>query len=155
MKHLFEELQDQAAHMAQQVEDGYETHLDGLIFFHDLERNSAELIELAKRYKDYHELTLIEEIASHNGEYRGFDIRHTNGREVYSFKNIPEFMTLEEKRKEIEDKFKHAYKGIGKSTQLTKDESGKTFWVDADGTLQPLPEVKNTKGFITVKEKKQ
>lgn len=77
-----------------------------------------------------------------------------SGRQMYSYKNIPQITEIEENKKVLEDKFKSAFLGFQKGTVQTTIVEDVTYWIDDNGELNLFPELSIGKSFITVKKLK-
>ena len=153
---MFIAIQDELVNTREQVENGEMLNLDGLIKMREAKKQAEAILETVKNF----EADRINEISNEasqypNNKYNGFIITSVNGRETFNFKSIPQITELESTKKDLEDKFKSAFKGVVKGIVQTTEVDGIKYWIDENSELQLLPEFSIGKSFLMVKETKK
>lgn len=151
---MFIQIQDELINTKLQVEEGELSNLDGLIKLRQAKEEAEKVLEIVKSFEDERINEIANEAESYKGKYCGYEIKSVNGRKNYNFKGIPEIEEIQSKASELQDKYKNALEGFIKGTVQTVDEDGVKYWVDADGQLNPFPELSYGKSYITVNKPK-
>lgn len=127
-----------------------EKYIEGDLYILDA---VLELRKIKEFYKN--ELSLIElfekqylseiEMASKDypgGDYRGYKFKVTQGRKTFDYSNIPELMKIKNDLSLVQNKYKQAWEGFQKGIQP----------ISEDGEILPLPTVKYSSGYLTIKK---
>ena len=139
---MFLEIQSELLEIENQVIEGELSNLDALIKMRNARTQADKINEISNEASNYPE------------GYCGFEIKMVNGKELYSFKNIPQIVQLDNDKKALEDKFKTAFKGIVKGVVQTAEEDGVKYWIDENSEMQPIPELNIGKSYLLVKQKR-
>jgi len=146
------ELQDYLINVANKVEEGELSNLDGLI---ELRKNKEELeksLEIIKEFESNRINQIANEAAEYPKGYKGFKITQVSGKKMYKFDNCPIVTQLDQKKKDAENFYKSGFEGFQKGTVQGKEVDGVWMWIDGDGDLQPFPEMNVGKSFLQIKE---
>jgi hypothetical protein len=147
---LYIQLQDELINTIHQIDNGELSHLDALIEMRKHRKAAEMIIEITKDFEQINIDKIAELAEQYGGNYKGHEIKHVNGRTTYECKGIPEYDALSVELKKVADKYKSAFIGVQKGIVQTTNVDGATYWVDENGELHPLPEIKITKSYITV-----
>lgn len=132
----FEQLSDTFLKQADKYDNGDINALETAILMRkDYERLEIQM-NMRKQWIEENKESINEESSKYPEGYKGYKIV-LQSRSTMSFKNIPEWIKLENAKKEFEAKSKAALKMVEKGG----------LNVDADGQEIPLPEI-NTTAFI-------
>lgn len=141
---LHAEQQDQMLNVINDVNNGDLPVLDALIYL-EQQRKKLELsLEIAKAFKDDFFERIAEQAEEYKDGYNGYKIEVRNGGKIYSYKNIPEWVKAEQKKKDIEAKYKSALEAKLKGNAYAG--------VSEDGEELPMPEISYRKSSIVLKE---
>jgi len=152
---MFLEIQSELLEIENQVIDGELSNLDALIKMRNARTQADKINEIVKTFEDNRINEIANEASQYPEGYCGFEIKMVNGKELYSFKNIPQIVQLDNDKKALEDKFKTAFKGIVKGVVQTTEEDGVKYWIDENSEMQPIPELNIGKSYLLVKEKRK
>ena len=136
----------------QQCEEGELSNLDALIKMREAKEKAEIILSFVKKFEDDRINEISNEAESYKGTYCGFEIKMVNGRQMYSYKHIPQISEIENSKKTIEDKFKNAFIGFHKGTVQTTTIEDVKYWIDENGELNLFPELSIGKSFLTVKK---
>lgn len=152
---LFIQMQDELINTARLAEEGEMSKLDAVLYMSGYKKNLEEGLAIIKDFEDKNINEIAHEASQYPEGYKGFEIKEVSGRKKYSFKNVPEIEQAQSDVKKLEDKYKSAFDGVVKGTvQVVEDnETGVKYWVDADGCVNPLPELSIGKSYLLIKEK--
>lgn len=153
-KKMFQEIQNELFETKNQVFEGELSNIDGLIKMRKAKKEAETILEIVKDFENERLYEIATETEANDGKYHGYEIKQVAGRELFSFKNVPQIVELDSNKKTLEDKFKTAFKGVIKGVVQTTLIDGVTHWIDENGEVQPLPELNIGKSFLTVKEPK-
>ena len=132
----FEQLSDTFLKQADKYDNGDVDALETAILMRkDYERLEIQM-NMRKQWIEENKESIDEEASKYPEGYKGYKIV-MQSRSTSSFKNIPEWIKLENAKKEFEAKSKAALKMVEKGG----------LNVDADGQEIPLPEI-NTTSFL-------
>jgi len=154
-KEYFIKVQEELIDLKNQTIEGEISNLDALIKMRKAKDEAEKVLEIVKDFENERINEITQEAQSYGGVYCGYEIKSVNGRQIYNFKGIEQISELEQKKKEIEDKFKNAFIGFQKGVVQTTEVDGIRYWIDEDGELQLFPELTIGKSYITIKEKKR
>ena len=152
---MFLEIQTELLDIENQVVEGELSNLDGLIKMRNARTQAEKVLEIVKTFEDNRLNEIANEASQYPDGYCGFEIKMVNGKELFNFKNIPQIVKLDNDKKELEDKFKTAFKGIVKGVVQTTEEDGVKYWIDENSEMQPIPELNIGKSYLLVKEKRK
>ncbi len=152
---MFLEIQSELLEIENQVIEGELSNLDALIKMREARTQADKINEIVKTFEDNRINEISNEASNYPEGYCGFEIKMVNGKELYSFKNIPQIVQLDNDKKALEDKFKTAFKGIVKGVVQTTEEDGVKYWIDENSEMQPIPELNIGKSYLLVKEKRK
>jgi len=152
---MFLEIQSELLEIENQVIEGELSNLDALIKMRNARTQADKINEIVKTFEDNRINEIANEASQYPEGYCGFEIKMVNGKELYSFKNIPQIVQLDNDKKALEDKFKTAFKGIVKGVVQTTEEDGVKYWIDENSEMQPIPELNIGKSYLLVKEKRK
>jgi len=152
---MFLEIQSELLEIENQVIEGELSNLDALIKMRNAKTQADKINEIVKTFEDNRINEIANEASQYPEGYCGFEIKMVNGKELYSFKNIPQIVQLDNDKKALEDKFKTAFKGIVKGVVQTTEEDGVKYWIDENSEMQPIPELNIGKSYLLVKEKRK
>lgn len=150
----FLQIQEELLHIHEQVTEGELSNLDALIKMRKAKTEAEKILEIVKTFEDERLNEISTEAEKYGNVYQGFEIKAINGRQMFNFKSIPQITDLEQKKKEVEDKFKNAFLGFQKGIVQTTEIDGIRYWIDENGELQLFPEYSIGKSYINVKLKK-
>lgn len=150
----FEEIQQELHNISHQSEEGELSNLDALIKMRNAKKEAEIILEIVKEFENNRFNEIVNEADKYKGSYLGFEIKSVSGRQTYSYKSIPLINEIDEKKKQLEDKFKNAFIGFQKGTVQTTEVDGVRYWIDEDSELQLFPELSIGKSYLLVKEKK-
>jgi len=153
-KEMFEQIKNELFETKDQVFEGELSNLDGLIKMRKAKKEAENILEIVKDFENERLYEIATEAEANGGKYHGYEIKQVSGRELFSFKNVPQIVELDSNKKTLEDKFKTAFKGVIKGVVQTTVIEDITYWIDENGEVQPLPEMNIGKSFLTVKEPK-
>lgn len=145
-KDIFEEMQ----RTYQEVATGEMSALDGLLYMRGFKEEAEKVLTKVKEFESDFIDDISTEATSNNNSYLGYDITEVKGRELFNFKNIPDYTGANKQLKDIEDTYKQAWKLSQKGQLIVVDGQ----WVTADGEMKPLPEYSRGKGYIKVTKQK-
>jgi len=151
---MFLEIQSELLEIENQVIEGELSNLDALIKMRNARTQADKINEIVKTFEDNRINEIANEASQYPDGYCGFEIKMVNGKELYSFKNIPQIVQLDSDKKALEDKFKTAFKGIVKGVVQTIEEDGVKYWIDENSEMQPIPELNIGKSYLLVKQKR-
>lgn len=151
---MFLEIQSELLEIENQVIEGELSNLDALIKMREARTQADKINEIVKTFEDNRINEIANEASNYPEGYCGFEIKMVNGKELYSFKNIPQIVQLDNDKKALEDKFKTAFKGIVKGVVQTTEEDGVKYWIDENSEMQPIPELNIGKSYLLVKQKR-
>lgn len=153
---LFLQIREELANTQNQVEEGELSNLDGLIIMRQAKEQAEKVLEDVKLFEDSRINEIANDAEQYRGKYNGYEIKSVNGKKTYSFKGIEEIESVSKQVVSLQDKYKNAFEGVIKGTVQTvvDRETGVKYWVDADGQINPLPELNIGKSYITVKQVK-
>jgi|JI10StandDraft_1071094.scaffolds.fasta_scaffold511266_3 hypothetical protein len=151
---MFLEIQSELLEIENQVIEGELSNLDALIKMRNARTQADKINEIVKTFEDNRINEIANEASQYPEGYCGFEIKMVNGKELYSFKNIPQIVQLDNDKKALEDKFKTAFKGIVKGVVQTTEEDGVKYWIDENSEMQPIPELNIGKSYLLVKQKR-
>lgn len=138
---IYEQYQQEFLDKCQEVENGYISYLDASV---DFKQEADFLMQIANYRLDWMKENVdnITNEADNYGKdgYRGF-LFTKQVRNTASYKHIPEWIDLEQKKKDIESKAKLAFKLVEKGG-LNVDENGEEI---------PLP-LFTTSSFIKIEK---
>lgn len=132
----FEQLSDTFIKQADKYDNGDCDALETAILMRKYYERLEEQMNMRKQWIEENKDSIDEEAIKYPEGYKGYKII-LQSRSTMNFKNIPEWMKLENAKKEFEAKSKAALKMVEKGG----------LNVDADGQEIPLPEI-NTTSFI-------
>jgi len=146
----FAKIQDELFQIRNKTESGEFSSLDSLLRMRDAKSKSEDIINIVKEFED----DFIDEISSnidkYGGKYKDLNIKIVNGRENFSFKNIDKINILEKEKKELEDKYKNAFKGFQKGVVQTTRVDDLFYWIDENGELNLFPDISIGKCYIKI-----
>ena len=143
-KDIFFEMQSEFLNRCEKVESGDLSALDCAITFKEEMNFLEQLQNERKTWLDQNLDEITNEAEQHaNNTYKGFKTTKQT-RETMSYKHIPEWLDLEESKKEIEAKSKLALQMVRKGIPNVDAETGEEI---------PLPEIKTT-SFIKMEKQK-
>lgn len=148
-------IQEELQNISSQCEEGELSNLDTLIKMREAKEKAEAVLLTVKTFEENRINEIANDAESYKGIYCGFEIKMVSGRQMYSYKNIPQITEIEENKKIIEDKFKSAFIGFQKGTVQTTVIEDTTYWIDENGELNLFPELSIGKSFLTVKQIKQ
>lgn len=141
---LYEQYQQEFIDRCQQVEDGDLSPIEVAVQFKEEMDYLSRLTEERKTWLNENVDAITDEAAAYGKDgFRGFVFTKMY-KETPSFKHIPAWIDLENRKKSLEQKSKLAWKMV-QNGGLNVDENGEEI---------PLPEVK-TSSFIKVEKLKQ
>jgi hypothetical protein len=125
--------------LVQQVLDGYESPLQALAIL----KEEKEHVE--KCIKEIEDVALDEaqKQGAKSFQYKNWSFELRNGRRIFDFKHIPEWVERQQSLKEVEERAKHAF--------MAKTQSN-VIAVTADGEVIDLPKVSYTKDVLVIKK---
>jgi len=140
---FFIQLQEQFINDCERNENGDISSLELAIKFKDEQNYLEQLANERKTWLNENLDSITDEAEMYQNEYKGYKITKQT-RETLNFKNIPQWLQLEERKKEFEAKSKLALQLVKKGG-LNVDENGEEI---------PLPEV-NISSFIKMEKLKK
>lgn len=127
---------DTIAKMCENTDDGKQSPFEALGYLKELDNTIKEALKYVMKVAideaKYEDKTFI------NGLHQ---FTKVNGRAIYNFKNIKEWSDIKSNLKEVEDKYKTAFRNYSNGIQN----------VTNDGEVLDLPEVKYTADTLSVK----
>lgn len=153
MKDLFMQIQEELQHTYEQCKEGELSNLEALIKMRNVKEQAEKVLETVKSFEDDRLQQITTEAESYGGIYNGYEIKAVNGRQMYSFKSIPQINEIESQKKHLEDKFKQAFIGFQKGTVQTTEVDGVRYWICENGELNLFPELNIGKSFLQIKKK--
>jgi hypothetical protein len=145
------QLQDELINTINAVDNGNTTPLDALLYLRN-HRQALELsIEITKQFEEQYFDKIVENAEQYGGKYKGHEIKAVNGRKIYDCTNVPEYQKASAEVKKIADKYKSAFEGVQRGIVQITTVDGVQYWVDENGELQPFPELKHGKSYLTIK----
>lgn len=151
-KELYLQIQEEIASHIKDVDEGEISRLDCLYDFRQAKKSLEASLEAIKHFETKRINELAADAAEYPEGYRGLKITEVKGRELFDFKSIPKWQDAERSKKNIEDMFKSAFKGVVKGVVQTTEENGVKMWIDDQGELQPLPVLSIGKSFLKIEE---
>lgn len=134
----FDDMYDDFINQTQEVENGNLSALELAVRFTNERQALEATAKMRKEWCDENLPEILNEAEQYGKDgFRGYKLSNTS-RPQYSFATNPEWVKLEEQRKEIESQMKTAYQATGKNL------INATF----DGEEIPLPVVTYTKPSI-------
>ena len=138
-------LHNQVGSLIDQYTDGEISGAEALVKLDMLDKDLKEVREMISEWKSEN----IEQLAALKDEYpdgyMGMLFEYRSGGVMYNFKKIPEIAEVEQKLKELKDKYKIVAKNYDKGL-TTSDENGE---------ILPCPEVSYRKDSIILKPVKR
>jgi len=129
------------------ISDYYEGNIqleDALVIMEEQKNKLEEEINFYKEFKQ----ELSEEISSLKNEfpdgYKGYSFEVRNGRTMYSFENIKEWLDVDNQKKEIEKRYKAIFKAKSKGIEFAD--------IDKNGEQLDLPTVTYGKQSVIIKK---
>jgi cell division protein ZapA (FtsZ GTPase activity inhibitor) len=143
IKELCFQLVQEVSDVNEQVKADKLNVLTALVTMREVKEEVENVLALIKSYEEAHFEEIEQEAMKYPSGYMDFKISVRSGSRMFSFKHIPEWIQLEEKKKEVEKKYRNMYEAV---------ESGLKFAnVDENGQEMPLPEVTKGKPSLIVK----
>lgn len=134
---------DELIETISQVEEGNMNHLDAVIKMREKKSLLEKAMEAIADFEAENREKIELEAKEYNNEYHGHKFEFRNGRTMYNYKGIPEWLEAENQRKAVEEKYKAMLKAKLKGMDYAN--------VTQEGEELPLPEVKYGKGSLIVK----
>lgn len=153
-KEMFTQMQDEFIQIQNELENGEISRLDAFIEFRNAKTELEKILEFIKEFEHNNITEIALDASQYPDGYMGFRITEVNGRKSFDFKSIPSWQEAEKNKKQVEDKYKSAFEGVLKGTVQTVSEDNKTYWIDTDGEINPLPEMNIGKSYLKVEKAK-
>ena len=96
---MFLEIQSELLEIENQVIEGELSNLDALIKMRNARTQADKINEIVKTFEDNRINEIANEASQYPEGYCGFEIKMVNGKELYSFKNIPQIVQLDNDKK--------------------------------------------------------
>lgn len=139
-------MQDELFSIADRAENGEMNYLDALLEMREFKSDFEKSLEIIADFETGKIDEISREASKFPEGYKGFDVKIVNGRRTFDFKAIPEWSEIDAKRKEVEAKYKSIFDAMEKGSKFAN--------VDDSGEELPLPEVKYSKSYLTIKKKR-
>jgi len=130
-------LKEQLKQLIQDIDNEVQNPYEALFQLKDFQKSLKETVDIVEGLAfgmcEYEDKTFV------NGDYK---IEKRNGRKVWNFKKVEEWINVDLKKKSIEDKLKAAYSANEKGLNMG----------DENGEVIPLPQVTFTKDTLLIKK---
>lgn len=147
MSELHIKMQDELMNTVHRAENGEISMLDAFIQIEEERKQLENSLAIVKSFKDDQFENIANEALEYPEGYKGFTVEVRSGGKMYNYKSIPEWQDADQKKKEVEHKYK---------VMLEAKLSGSSFAnISEEGEELPLPEISYRKSSIILKTKKQ
>jgi len=144
-KEYIEEMQQEFVNKIMEYDNGDSDLLETLIAFEECRKPLEECVNLIKDFKYQNLLNINVASLDYPDGFKGYDISIRNGGRMYNYKDVAEWQTYDNAKKECEERLKQAFISKEKGLLVASE----------DGEEIELPTITNRKDSVVIKLKRR